>query len=152
MGWEMVVANSNASSGKAGDIEVGQRIWLQRGGRPVMGMGTFELLVRVEATGSLHRAASDMGMAYSKAWLSARRAEANLGFALLDRQIGGKGGGGSTLSPEAKWLVGAFGALVEEANLMIEQLRAKHLGNWPHGSGKTGSRPGTREPLHQGGS
>jgi molybdate transport system regulatory protein len=114
-------------------------------------MGTFELLVRVEATGSLHRAAADMGMAYSKAWQSARRAEANFGFALLTRQIGGRGGGGSTLSPEAKWLVGAFRALVQDANQMLEQLRAKHLGSWPQESDDAVSVPVAREGPHRGG-
>jgi molybdate transport system regulatory protein len=142
------VASSSTSPGDAGNIEVGQRIWLHRSGRPVMGMGTFELLVRVEATGSLPHAASDTGMAYSKAWLSARRAEANLGFALLTRHIGGRGGGGSTLSPEAKWLVGAFGALVDDANQMLEQLGAKHLGTWPQQSDDAVSRPGgSKGPL-----
>jgi molybdate transport system regulatory protein len=146
-----VVASSSAPPEEAGGIEVGQRIWLHRGGRPVMGMGIFELLVRVEATGSLHRAASDMGMAYSKAWQSARRAETNLGFALLTRHIGGRGGGGSTLSPEAKWLVGAFGALVEDANRMLEQLRATHLRSWPQGPGNPGSPQVAREAPYPGG-
>jgi molybdate transport repressor ModE-like protein len=146
-----VPARSSSAPEEAGGIEVGHRIWLHRGGRPVMGMGTFELLVRVDATGSLHRAASDMGMAYSKAWQSARRAEANLGFALLTRQIGGRGGGGSTLSPEARWLVGAFGALVEDANHMLEQLRVKHLSGWPGGPGDAGSRVAAPEAPQQGG-
>lgn len=105
-----------------------------------MGMGTLELLVRVESTGSLHRAASDMGMAYSKAWQSVRRAEATLGFALLDRQTGGRGGGGSTVSPEGKWLIAAFGALIEEATETIRQLGDKHLGDWPGATGDDASR------------
>jgi molybdate transport system regulatory protein len=116
-----------------------------------MGMGTFELLVRVDATGSIRRAASDMGMAYSKAWLSARRAEANLGFPLLTRQIGGRRGGGSTLSPEAKWLVGAFRALVDDADQMLEQLRAKHLGTWPQQSDDVVSVQAALKGRNQGG-
>ena len=146
-----MAASSSAPRGDAGNLEVGRRIWLHRGGRPVMGMGTLELLVRVEVTGSLHRAASDMGMAYSKAWLSARRAEANLGFPLLTRQIGGIGGGGSTLSPEAKWLVGAFRALIDDADPMLEQLRAKHLGTWPHQSDDALSAPAVLDGRNQGG-
>lgn len=145
------MASSSAPSGDAGSIEVGQRIWLHRRGRPVMGMGTYELLVRVEATGSLHRAASDMGMAYSKAWQLARRAEANFGFALLTRQIGGRRGGGSTLSPEAKWLVGAFRALVDDADQMLEQLRVKHLGTWPQPPGDAVSVPAALDGRTQGG-
>jgi molybdate transport system regulatory protein len=126
-----VVANSSAPPGDVGNIEVGQRIWLHRAGRFAMGMGTLELLVRVESTGSLNKAAAAMGMAYSKAWQSVRRAEGTLGFALLERQTGGRGGGGSTLSPEGKWIVGAFGSLVEDATQAIRQLVDKHLGGWP---------------------
>jgi molybdate transport system regulatory protein len=112
-------------------VQVGQRIWLHRGGRSAMGTGTFRLLVGVESTGSLSRAASGMGMAYSKAWQSVRQAEAALGFPLLHRQTGGKGGGGSTLSPQGKWLVGSFGALLEDATGMLRELGDKHLRDWP---------------------
>ena len=43
-----------------------------------------------------------MGMAYTKALAIMRRAEKNLGFPLTARRIGGKGGGGSVLTPKAK--------------------------------------------------
>ena len=43
-----------------------------------------------------------MGMAYTKALAITRRAEKNLGFPLTARRIGGKGGGGSVLTPKAK--------------------------------------------------
>ena len=123
------VAGSSVSPEDAAGIQVGLRIWLHRGGRPAVGLETFELLRRVESTGSLKRAASDMGMAYSKAWQSVRRAEETLGFALLDRQTGGRGGGGSTLSAEGKWLVGAFGDLADEAAETVRHLGEKHFGS-----------------------
>ena len=34
----------------------------------LFGKGPYKLLRRVEATGSLHKAAAQMGMAYSHAW------------------------------------------------------------------------------------
>ena len=43
-----------------------------------------------------------LGMAYTKALAIMRRAEKNLGFPLTARRIGGKGGGGSVLTPKAK--------------------------------------------------
>jgi molybdate transport system regulatory protein len=135
----MVVASPGSSIQEAARIQVGQRIWLHRAGRFAMGMGTFELLIRVELTGSLNQAAAAMGMAYSKAWQSVRRAEGTLGFALLERQTGGRGGGGSTLSPEGKWIVGAFGSLVEEATQAIEQLVNKYMGDWPATTGEGSS-------------
>jgi molybdate transport system regulatory protein len=109
-------------------IRLGRRIWLDDLGVPVFGTGIRELLIRVQSTGSLRRAASDMGMAYSKAWHIVRRAEDHLGFKLLERQTGGRRGGGSIVSGEGKWLVGAFGALVDEAGALLDELYAKHFG------------------------
>jgi len=43
-----------------------------------------------------------MQMAYTKALGLVRHAEQVLGFALTERKIGGKGGGGSVLTDEAK--------------------------------------------------
>ncbi len=122
---------SSVPEPQAGRLQVGQRIWLHRGGQPAMGMGTFRLLLLVESTGSLSRAAAEMGMAYSKAWQSVRQAEEAVGFPLLDRQTGGRGGGGSTLSAQGKWLVGAFSALLDEAGQSIRQLGEKYLRDCP---------------------
>jgi molybdate transport system regulatory protein len=108
-------------------IRPAQRIWLHDGGKPVFGIGIRELLIRVEATGSLHRAAADMGMAYSKAWSIVRRAEQHLGLALLKRQVGGTGGGGSVLTDDAAWLVRAFGSFVDEAGEAVDLLFERHL-------------------------
>jgi molybdate transport system regulatory protein len=114
-------------------IRPSQRIWLQDGGTPVFGVGIRELLIRVEATGSLHQAAADMGIAYSKAWRIVRRAEDHLGFALMSRRAGGVRGGGSTPSEEARWLVSAFGALMDEAGVALDNLYAKHFGTADQG-------------------
>lgn len=65
------------------------------------GPGPLQLLELVGRTGSLHRAAAAMGMAYSKAWKMLNRLEAQWGFAMVERHPGGTGGGGSTLTPDA---------------------------------------------------
>ena len=43
------------------------QIWLDNNGK-AFGKGPCELLNRIEVTGSLNKAASQMGMSYSKAW------------------------------------------------------------------------------------
>lgn len=48
------------------------------------------LLREVERTGSLQKAAKNMNMAYSKAWKMLKGAEKEWGFALTDREAGGK--------------------------------------------------------------
>jgi molybdate transport system regulatory protein len=112
-------------------IRLGRRIWLQDRGEPIFGIGICQLLVRVESTGSLRCAAVDMGMAYSKAWQVVRRAEEHLGFSLIYRQVGGKRGGGSTLSDDGKRLVESFRALSDEAGPLLDRLYEKHFGAWP---------------------
>ena len=125
-------ANPHASGQAAGHegLGLGYHVWLQDRGMPVFGAGIRGLLVGVESTGSLRKAASDMGMAYSKAWLIVRRAESHLGFELLQRQAGGRGGGGSVVSAQGKWLVRAFGELMADADDALDALSRKHLGDW----------------------
>lgn len=73
--------------------------------RRFFGEGPRRLLDGVERLGSLRAAAAEMGMAYTKALALVRRAEGELGFPLTRRSIGGKGGGGSCLTPQAKeWM------------------------------------------------
>ena len=57
-----------------------------------------------------------MQMAYTKALGLVRHAEQVLGFALTERKIGGKGGGGSVLTDEAKGFSIAMSSIVMPAN------------------------------------
>lgn len=74
-------------------------------GERFFGAGPCELLLAVEQLGSLRAAAQQMGMAYTKAFSMVKRAEKEFGFVMTRRTIGGKGGGGSTLTPQAKELL-----------------------------------------------
>lgn len=114
-------------------IQAGHRIFLHVNGEPVIGPGAHELLVRVEETGSLHKAAQSMGMAYSKAWRVIREAEELLGVRLMNRRIGGAAGGGSVLTEHGHELVTRFRALREEADAELERLCQKYFGDAPFG-------------------
>lgn len=74
-------------------------------GEKFFGEGPCRLLHGVEQYGSLKKAAESMGMAYTKALAMIKRAEKELGFSLTEKMIGGKSGGGSYLTPEAKEFV-----------------------------------------------
>lgn len=65
------------------------------------GEGPYRLLRGIEECGSLRAAAAKMNLSYSKAITMVGRAEEALGFQLTEKQIGGKGGGGSKLTPQA---------------------------------------------------
>lgn len=69
------------------------------------GEGPYRVLKAVEETGSLHAAAISMGMAYTKAFKLVKNAEQSLGYKLTDRAVGGKDGGGSTITEKGRdWL------------------------------------------------
>ena len=65
------------------------------------GEGPCRLLRGIQECGSLRAAALKMNLSYSKAIAMVNRAEEALGFPLTEKQIGGKGGGGSVLTEEA---------------------------------------------------
>ncbi len=71
-------------------------------GDKFFGEGPCRLLEGIERTGSLRAAAQEMQMAYTKALHLLKHAEETLGFPLTERTIGGKGGGGSRLTAEAR--------------------------------------------------
>ena len=71
-------------------------------GEKFFGEGPCRVLKGIERTGSLRAAAKEMDMAYTKALRLVERAEEVLGFPMTERTIGGKGGGGSRLTAEAK--------------------------------------------------
>lgn len=95
---------------------------LSDGGEKFFGEGPYRLLKETEKTGSLRCAASNMGMAYSKAMRILSTAEENLGFKLTYRKIGGKGGGGSHLTEEAKGLLEKYEKYKAACNEAAEKL------------------------------
>ena len=97
------------------------KLWLDQEGK-AFGDGPFELLKRIEATGSLHKAAAQMEMAYSKAWKLLRMIEQRLGFRVLEREVGGHSGGGSRITPRAKELMSSFLIFREEVQEAVNRI------------------------------
>ena len=71
-------------------------------GERFFGEGPCRLLHLIEETGSLRSAAAQMGLSYSKALRLVQHAANELGCALTCKTFGGRGGGGSTLTAEAR--------------------------------------------------
>jgi molybdate transport system regulatory protein len=104
------------------------KIWLDQHGK-AFGEGPYELLKRVEQTDSLHEAAHQMNMSYSKAWKLIQTIEKRLGFSLLDKKIGGLSGGGSHVTPKGKELMKRYERFEREARKAIEKAYQKHFGS-----------------------
>ncbi len=69
-------------------------------------------------------------MSYNKAWRILHAAEERLGFALLDRSVGGSLGGGSHLTPEARDLVTRYRAVAADAAEALEAVFQRHFEDW----------------------
>jgi len=116
-----------------GTVSPGYRIWLHVNGVRMFGPGMHELLKRVEATGSLHQAAKQMGMSYTKAWHLLRETEEHLGWKLVERHVGGASGGGTSLTVMGRELIDRFAAFMEETDAAMQSAFDKSFSDWPSG-------------------
>lgn len=71
----------------------------------------FDLLRALDLTGSLHKAARTAGYSYKGAWLVLEHAGRLAREPLVASAAGGRGGGGSRLTPAARQLMAAWQAL-----------------------------------------
>ena len=108
-------------------MKVIYKVWLDNNGK-AFGEGPYELLKRVEQTQSLHQAANQMGMAYSKAWTILRTMEHRLGFPLLDRKVGGRSGGGSQITARAKNLMKHYEGFCKDVEKAVQKSYQRHFG------------------------
>lgn len=96
--------------GTMGELALELRMTLRLffGGEKCFGPGPAALLEATDRLGSLRAAAAEADMAYSKAWTSLRACEQALGFPLLEREAGGRRGGGSRLTKEGRDLLAGY--------------------------------------------
>jgi len=86
---------------------------MQMGGCEVLA-ASITLLERIDATGSLTRAAKECGISYRTAWQTIERLQNRSTTALVERSAGGANGGGSRLTGEGKRAVALFRAAEAE--------------------------------------
>ena len=96
-------------------------------GDKAFGPGLAQLFEGIEAYGSLRRSAAEMGMSYNKAWSVVHGCEEQLGFALLERRIGGAGGGGAVLTARGKEMLTRYRAFECEAHRALDEMAARHF-------------------------
>lgn len=90
------------------------RLWLEKSGEAFLGHGRIELLRNIEQYGSISAAAREMGMSYKAAWQSVDAMNNLADKPLVQREAGGKHGGGTRLTDEGRLMVEMFGRVEEE--------------------------------------
>ncbi len=104
------------------DFEIKFKVWLEKDGEIIMGMGREKILREIEKEGSISAAARKLGISYKKAWEYVRNMEKRLGFKLVTSKKGGASGGGSTLTEDAKELLKQFDNIIESFEKTKEKL------------------------------
>lgn len=72
--------------------------WLEQDGKVVLSEWRIALLEAVERTGSINAAAAERGVHFRVAWRKLKEMEEGLGVKLTQRAVGGKHGGGTSLT------------------------------------------------------
>jgi len=70
-----------------------------------VGPGKIDLLRAIAASGSISGAARSLGMTYKRAWLLIDSMNQGFGRPVVERSIGGKGGGGAWLTSRGEALL-----------------------------------------------
>jgi molybdate transport system regulatory protein len=87
------------------------RVWVERGGRKVLGPGRAELLEHIGREHSISAAARLMGMSYRRAWGLVHDMNEAAGVPLVESSTGGPHGGGAALTPHGQQAVRLYRAL-----------------------------------------
>jgi len=82
----------------------------------VIGPGKIALLQSVADNGSISGAGKACGMTFRRAWQLIETVQEALGQSLVNTTVGGKGGGGASLTPFAEALIEHYRRLEQQAN------------------------------------
>ena len=80
-----------------------------------LGPGKVQLLELVAQTGSIRKAAAQLGMSYRKAWLLLQALKETFGTPLVETASGGKSGGGTRLTAAGREIVSRYRKLERAA-------------------------------------
>jgi molybdate transport system regulatory protein len=112
-----------------GALTLRANLWLEQDGRVVLSPWRVRLLQAIRATGSISAAARRMGVQYRCAYDKLAEMEAGLGVALVERQVGGSGGGGARLTPEGDAYVERFTEFVGKFEAMMQKEGRESFGS-----------------------
>ncbi|MFT7860079.1 MAG: TOBE domain-containing protein [Sulfurimonas sp.] len=94
-------------------MKIDGRFWLTKDDKSFLGAGRIELLERIAQTGSINAAAKEMKMSYKAAWERINSMNELADHPIINRTIGGKGGGGTKLTDYAYELINTYKKLDE---------------------------------------
>ncbi len=93
------------------DYHIKSRFWIETKEGTFLGDGKVKLLQSIQINGSISAAARDLGISYRKAWKMIDVMNSQATKPLVERQIGGKKGGGTQVTQNGLDAIQTFLAL-----------------------------------------
>ena len=106
-------------------VHVTGTVWLDKAEKVFLGSDRIELLEKIQALGSITRAAKAVGISYKTAWEIVDAMNNLADKPLVVRLTGGKGGGGTHLTPEGQNVISSFKIVQEEHNTFLNNIAHK---------------------------
>jgi molybdate transport system regulatory protein len=107
------------------------KLWLEIENQVVLSDWRVSLLQTVDHTGSLSRAAEELGVPYRTAWHKLKQMEVRLGVRLVESHSGGAEGGSTRLTPAARLLIERFTRFSDGLRQEVERRYATAFADLP---------------------
>ena len=102
-------------------FKIAFRIWFFAGEEKLLGKGRVELLEKIKRTGSITNAARAMQMSYRQAWQMVAEMNARSRLPLVEKKLGGKGGGGALVTAEGEKAILEFRKFEDDVRKFINE-------------------------------
>ena len=101
---------------------VGFRVWINEEQGHFIGLGRVRLLENIKATGSITKGAKAMKMSYRQAWQMVEDMNQRSDKPLVEKILGGKGGGGAVVTETGESAIKLFYILDEKMSKLSKEL------------------------------
>lgn len=113
--------NAMVSSRLQRGLQIKGRLWIEKQGETYLSWGRVVLLERIGELGSVSAAAKSMQMSFSHAWHLVENMNTLAPEPLVEKQAGGRQGGGAWLTAAGQQAVADFWKRVERFQQWIDQ-------------------------------
>jgi molybdate transport system regulatory protein len=110
------------------DLQIRAKAWITAGDETFLAFGRIVLLEKIQQFGSISAAARSIGMSYRRAWWHVETMNRLARSPLVETAVGGKGGGGTRLTPQGEEAVRLYRELDGMAKAFEEQVKGELRG------------------------
>lgn len=103
-------------------MELRSNLWFTNSEKGYFGKGRVALLEQIDKTGSISKAAREMKMSYKAAWDAVNEMNALSNEPIVQRETGGKGGGGTVLTAKGREYIALYKQIEQTQELFFKAL------------------------------